>query len=87
MNFNQQQYHPIIPRLWCVDSDDAEGWLVEEGIGYFDSSGTFHYGIDPNEIDDVDDIPSLSEFDEPPYVPDPNDEIDGDPPSDVDDMP
>jgi hypothetical protein len=55
MNANQQQY-PFEPKLWCWDTEDVEGWLVEEGIGHFDSSGIFHYGIDPNDIDDSDQI-------------------------------
>ena len=31
----------------CYDNEDVEGWLVEEGIGYFDESGIFHYGPTP----------------------------------------
>jgi hypothetical protein len=41
---------PASPGILLIDSDDAEGWLVDEGIGYFDSSGMFHYGDDPAEL-------------------------------------
>lgn len=51
-------------QLWCWDTEDVEGWLVEEGIGYFDSSGIFHYGDDPNAMTDDPDIPRLSDFEE-----------------------
>jgi hypothetical protein len=30
-----------------MDSDDVEGWLVEEGIGFYNRSGNFEYGMDP----------------------------------------
>lgn len=33
------------------DHEDIEGWLVEEGIGFFDRAGVFHYGIDPENLD------------------------------------
>jgi hypothetical protein len=29
-----------------MDSEDCEGWLVEEGIGFYDPGGQFQYGID-----------------------------------------
>ena len=47
----QQTQEPV----WCYDNEDIEGWLAEEGIGYFDESGVFHYGPSPNDF--VDDIP------------------------------
>jgi hypothetical protein len=28
----------------CLDSDDVEEFLVEEGIGHFNRSGNFEYG-------------------------------------------
>jgi hypothetical protein len=28
----------------CLDSDDVEDFLVEEGIGHFNRSGNFEYG-------------------------------------------
>jgi len=42
------------PSLWLYDNEDIEGWLAEEGIGYFDRQGNFQYGISPQEIDDAD---------------------------------
>jgi hypothetical protein len=37
-----------------MDSDDVEGWLVEEGIGYLDERGQFQYGNDPREFGSLD---------------------------------
>jgi|ERR1700727_3837417 len=43
-----------IPKIGCWDTEDVEGWLVEEGIGYFDRCGIFHYGIQPGDDYDYD---------------------------------
>jgi|NGEPerStandDraft_6_1074524.scaffolds.fasta_scaffold90951_2 hypothetical protein len=40
------------PSMRCWDTEDVEGWLVDEGIGYVDSGGTFHYGPKPMDEDD-----------------------------------
>jgi hypothetical protein len=40
--------------LWLYDNEDIEGWLAEEGIGYFDRQDIFQYGISPDELDDAD---------------------------------
>jgi hypothetical protein len=45
---------PPRPTLRLYDNEDIEGWLVEEGIGYFDRLGNFQYGISPDELDDAD---------------------------------
>ncbi len=47
--------------LRCWDTEDVEGWLVDEGIGYFDGSGRFHYGNPPISDYDLDDAPSAFE--------------------------
>ncbi len=51
-----------IPIL-CFETEDVEGWLVDEGIGYFDESGMFHYGPAPYK-EDVFDTSWIDEFDE-----------------------
>jgi hypothetical protein len=38
----------LIPIL-VFDSEDVEGWMVEEGIGHIDLSGNFQYGPDWDE--------------------------------------
>jgi len=43
----RQRQQPV----WCYDNEDIEGWLAEEGIGYFDESGIFHYGPSPKPCD------------------------------------
>jgi len=44
---------PIPLRFY--ENEDIEGWLVEEGIGYFDRSGIYHDGPDPElEFIDID---------------------------------
>jgi hypothetical protein len=35
-----------------MDSDDVEGWLVEEGIGYYDEREQFQYGSDPKRVEE-----------------------------------
>jgi hypothetical protein len=40
--------------IGCWDTEDVEGWLVEEGIGYFDRCGIFHYGVQPGDDYDYD---------------------------------
>jgi hypothetical protein len=52
--------------VWCFDTEDVEGWLVEEGIGHFDRSGMFHYGPGPDEENSFD-IPVIADFGERPY--------------------
>lgn len=37
-----------------MDSEDVEGWLVEEGIGYYDERKQFQYGSDPKLHEDMD---------------------------------
>jgi hypothetical protein len=41
-----------------MDNEDVEGWLVEEGIGYYDDREQFQYGVDPKvlEQDDIGDM-------------------------------
>ncbi len=34
--------NPGIPQ-YLYENEDIESWLVEEGIGYFDAEGFFHY--------------------------------------------
>jgi len=41
-------------KIGCWDTEDVEGWLVDEGIGYFDRYGIFHYGIQPGDDHDYD---------------------------------
>jgi len=45
-----------------MDSDDAEDWLAEEGIGHYDESGNFQWGPDPYDGSDLD-IPDRHSID------------------------
>jgi hypothetical protein len=45
-----------------MDSDDVEGWLVEEGIGYYDEREQFQYGTDPKAFEDSDSGDISGEF-------------------------
>jgi hypothetical protein len=40
----QQVVGGAIGHLVCLDSDDVEDFLVEEGIGHRDRGGNFQYG-------------------------------------------
>ena len=51
MQLNQVQDNAGDQGLFLIDSDDAEGWLIEEGIGYLDESGVFQYGTDLSKDD------------------------------------
>jgi hypothetical protein len=42
-----------------MDNEDVEGWLVEEGIGYYDDREQFQYGVDPKALEE-DDIGDMS---------------------------
>ena len=42
-----------------MDSDDCEGWCVEEGIGFLDRGGQFQYGIDLGDELDLDSMEEL----------------------------
>jgi hypothetical protein len=42
-----------------MDSDDCEGWCVEEGIGFLDRGGQFQYGIDLGAELDLDSMEEL----------------------------
>lgn len=53
-----------IPKIGCWDTEDVEGWLVEEGIGYFDRCGIFHYGVQPGDDYDYDPGAAESVFDD-----------------------
>ena len=56
----QQVAGSAIDHLVCIDSDDAEDFLVEEGIGHRDRSGNFEYGP-AIELDDIADEHLLDE--------------------------
>jgi hypothetical protein len=56
---NTRIEQPPKPALWLYDNEDIEGWLKEEGIGYFDRQGIFQYGISPEELDETD-VPDKS---------------------------
>lgn len=46
-----------------MDSEDVEGWLVEEGIGFYNGIGNFEYGTDPEPGDIDTDLNTDSESD------------------------
>jgi hypothetical protein len=50
-HFSQSKVRESSESIGCYDNEDIEGWLVEEGIGYFDESGMFHYGTSPKQYD------------------------------------
>lgn len=39
-------HQPTVP-VFCYESEDVEGWLVEEGIGHYDECRNFQYGVPP----------------------------------------
>jgi hypothetical protein len=39
-----------------MDSDDAEDFLVDLGVGFYDQSGVFRYGIDSDDADFCDEF-------------------------------
>jgi hypothetical protein len=47
--------------LRCIDSDDAEDWLVEERIGHLDELGNFQYGPAPYQGEEADLEPDTDE--------------------------
>lgn len=48
---------PDVAPVLCYDNEDIEGWLVEEGIGYYDQCGNFQYGTPPpGDFDDSDSV-------------------------------
>jgi hypothetical protein len=44
MQESQQVVNSAFDYLVCLDSDDVEDYLVEEGIGHRDRSGNFQHG-------------------------------------------
>lgn len=61
-HFSQSKVRRSSQSIGCYDNEDIEGWLVEEGIGYFDESGIFHYGTSPKQHDI--DLPIREEVEE-----------------------
>jgi len=51
-----------------MDTEDVEGWLVEEGIGFFDESGQFQYGVSTEEHEYVDFLSDLAGAGDPPLA-------------------